>query len=123
MHGTGEYAAGLQDSEYLIQWFRPYMTVGEGPRRDYRVVTGIVPFQFSGNVTNQQLVEFLLARRGYVIDVANNGLEGIEKYTRGDYDLVLMDCQMPEVDGFEATRRIRMTEVRRGRTVQRQIAA
>jgi PAS domain S-box-containing protein len=62
------------------------------------------------NLINQQVALGILQIQGYKVSVANNGKEALEAYAQGAFDLILMDCHMPEMDGFEATMEIRRRE-------------
>jgi CheY-like chemotaxis protein len=59
------------------------------------------------NLVNQQLVVRLLQKRGHSVVLAANGLEAVAAYERESFDVILMDVQMPEMGGFEATAAIR----------------
>ncbi|MBN1516323.1 response regulator [Candidatus Sumerlaeota bacterium] len=85
-------------------------TISEARRNVARILV------VEDNVVNQKLAVLLLEKIGLRCDVAANGLEAVEAVSSLPYDLVLMDCHMPELDGFEATRRIRKLETDQRRT-------
>ena len=73
-------------------------------------VTGARILLVEDNEVNQMVAAELLSEAGYVCDMATDGRKAVEAVLRVPYDVVLMDCQMPEMDGFEATRIIREHE-------------
>ena len=62
------------------------------------------------NIVNQKLVTRMLERAGHAVALANNGIEAVAAYENGHFDLILMDGQMPEMDGMQATQAIRAIE-------------
>ena len=69
------------------------------------------------NIVNQKLTTVLLRKQGVEVAVAGNGREAVEAAISGDYALLLMDCQMPELDGYQASQAIRQIEVETGRHI------
>ncbi len=82
---------------------------GPPPARQFRVLVA------EDNRTNQMVAAGMLAMNGCVCEFAANGREAVQAAERGQYDLILMDCSMPEMDGYEATAHIRLAEEALGR--------
>jgi CheY-like chemotaxis protein len=82
------------------------------PEDDERAVTVLVA---EDDPVNQMVIEEMLKLLGCEVDVVGDGAAACRAVADGHYDLVFMDCHMPVMDGYEATRRIREDEQRRGR--------
>jgi CheY-like chemotaxis protein len=102
-----------------VFWFELPMPLGAAqveahpPDTAGPVPPGLRILVVEDNAINQKIAVRLLEKLGARVDVAGNGLEAIDALREASYDLVFMDCQMPVMDGFEATARLRSGEVAR----------
>lgn len=87
------------------------------PKANLTLPHGIQVLLVEDNVVNQKVAMRMLQKMGCVPDVASNGREAVEAVANKVYDVVLMDCMMPEMDGFDATIAIRKSEQPGRRTI------
>jgi len=79
-------------------------------KKNYEIKFNVRILLAEDNLVNQKVARLMLGIFGCQVDIANNGFEVIQALEHKQYDLIFMDCQMPEMDGFEATRLIRAQE-------------
>jgi len=132
MGGTigGSGAAGQGATFWIVVPLGPAQQPGGPmtPQEPRTPIYGIAPVRPRGqallaedNAINRMVTVALLRDAGWQVDVATNGLEAVAAFERRRYDLVLMDCRMPELDGYGAAQRIRAHEA--GRTPRTPIVA
>ena len=95
----------------LTKWANTVAASGKLPRLGPRTRTPVHILVAEDNRINQMVALGLLQKMGYAADLAPNGLEVLKAMQRMPYDIILMDCQMPELDGYETTRRIRAQQL------------
>ncbi len=112
----GRHLSGQDQQEIVTRHtVKETRALGE-PAPDGEVVTGGWRILVAeDNVVNQ--VMRMLEKLGHRVDLAANGMETVKMQGQFAYDLIMMDCQMPELDGYEATREIREDEVQNGSRV------
>ncbi len=95
--------------ERLVAWLADGASVTRAPEAP-RAFPGLEVLVAEDNLINQRVVARMLERLGVRVRLVSNGREALAELARHSVDLVLMDCQMPELDGYEATRLLRSQE-------------
>lgn len=96
--------------QLLENWSEASIVADHIETADLESMTPIQILLVEDNLINQEVQQRRLARLGHEVLIAGNGVDAVEAFTRQNFDLVLMDLQLPDIDGFEITRALRQRE-------------
>jgi len=104
---------GFESKEHVGShfWFELDLQLMKFEKQNFQISPRELPVLLvEDNIVNQKIAYFTLKKIGFPVDIAENGQEAVERFKQKKYRLVLMDIQMPVMDGFDATKQIRMIE-------------
>lgn len=106
--------SSVHDALMLALFDRPAISVPVALSATATAATGLHVLLAEDNAVNQRVAMAMLNKLGHEVEIAENGRLAVAAARRGGFDLILMDCLMPEMDGFQATAEIRRIEAERG---------
>ncbi len=109
----GRRPAFVAEIPLMLKTSSPEKKSGDAPESEEKKslsIEGLRALLAEDDPINRQLEKIFLQKIGLIVETASDGIEAVQKFSASDYDIVFMDCEMPGLDGFSATRKIREIE-------------